>query len=292
VACPRWRAPVLLSRRRLSHYHCQTEQLPPIPSLSRISTATRALHRPYRPPPDRLLHTATLEHRALRFQYHHRTTAACRDLLLEPPFPSVSHRQAQLPPVAVATGLVFQLRTGCLLSMVAAASQLQSRTTLLRRMDRAQQAQHHPTTRVRLTVAAHLHRALLPIFRHHMAAALLFLLLPPPLSRLQLRLFAPPTRTRIIPTRTAPPTLYTVIRLSPVRPTILVTAASRLHTLSNSAWMSATSSAIVLRRRRMVKTAVSSVRSLVRQVATTLWQRTRSLDLRPMSRLSLSAPTE
>jgi hypothetical protein len=193
---------------------------------------------------------------------------------------------------ATAISLVCRLPMVVLRSTAAVALHLRFRTTLLRRTDRAQRAQRRPTTRLRLTAVAHLLQALLAILHQPTVAALLFLPQPPPLSLLQPRLFARPMATRTTPTRTAQPTPSTAVKTSPVLPSTLRTAAKPPPTPSSRAWLSATNTPPVLRLLQMAQAAICSARSLVLRVALALWQRTRCLDLRRLSRLSLFAPTK
>lgn len=176
--------------------------------------------------------------------------------------------------------------------MAAAALHLRFRTTLRRCTDRAQRAQHHPTTHHRLMVVLPLHQALLATFRQRMAAAQLFLRQPPPLLLLQPRLSAQPTATGITPTPTVPSTPSTVAKTSPGHSSTLHTAARPSPTPSSRAWLSATNTLLVLRLLQMARAAIFSAQSLEPQAALVLWQHTRCLGLRRLSRLSPFAPTK
>jgi hypothetical protein len=174
--------------------------------------------------------------------------------------------------------------------MAAVASHLRFQTTHLRHTDRAQRAQRRPTTRLPLTMAAHLLQALLAILHQPTVAALLFLLRPPPPSPLQPRPSALRTATRTTPTQTAQPTQSTAVKTSPVRPSTLRTAARPAPTPSSRAWLSATSTPLVLRLPRTAQAVTCSARLPQPLVVLVLWLRTRCLDLRRLFRRLLFAP--
>lgn len=308
AVCFRCLAPVFLPLRLSFPRLCRLAQaVPPAPCHRPASTPVRAAHLQRLHLLDHLFPTAMLQVRVLRlwFQYLRRAMVVCQDPLLVQSPASASRQlprtsQIQSPillPVAcpsraaTATNLACRLQMEVRRYMAAAALHLRSQTTPRHRTDRAQRARRHPTTHHRLMVVSPLHRALLAILHQRTVAVPLFLLRPPPQSPLQPRLSVQPMAAGTSPTPMVPSTPYTVGRTSLVHPSTLRTAAKPPPTRSSRAWLSVINTPLVSVLPQMAQAVIFSALSLALQVAPVLWQRTRCLDLRRLSRLLLCAPT-